>query len=80
MGYGTRPHDWKTYELESMKRLSVCPRLLVRVPIPPRSNVPHPIVADQHECQALGLAHAAPTTVDGMASSYLGLFRLYARS
>jgi hypothetical protein len=30
MGYGTRPHDWKLDELESMKTLSPSPSVWVR--------------------------------------------------
>jgi hypothetical protein len=77
MGYGIRPHDWKTYELESMKRLSVSPRLLVRVLIPPRSTFHTPSsptsMNTKQSCRP-------PRTEDGMEYSYLGLFRLYARS
>jgi hypothetical protein len=29
MGYGTRPHDWRLGELESMETLSVVPRMVV---------------------------------------------------
>src|SRR5271168_1527489 len=42
MGYGTRPHDWKLDELESMKTLCLAVSLVY---------VTQPIVADQHECQ-----------------------------
>jgi hypothetical protein len=52
MGYGTRPHDWKTHELEPMKN-SVSPRLRA---CPSSLYVPQPIVAGQHECQA-GMPH-----------------------
>jgi hypothetical protein len=31
MGYGTRPHDWKTHELEPMKN-SLSPPACVRAP------------------------------------------------
>ena len=52
MGYGTRPHDWKTDELESMKTLSVSLSAWVSLVL----YVTQPIVADQHECQA-GVPH-----------------------
>jgi hypothetical protein len=32
MGYGTRPHDWKTDELESMKP-SLCLTVCVGIPL-----------------------------------------------
>jgi len=49
MGYGTRSHDRKLGELESMKTLSRCPSTSLLY-------VTQPIVADQHECQA-GVPH-----------------------
>jgi hypothetical protein len=51
-GYGTRPYDWKTHELESMENRSVLPRL----PVCPFSALTLPIVAGQHECRA-GVPH-----------------------
>jgi hypothetical protein len=53
MGYGTRPHSWKTHELESMKNsLSPLPLSLVVLYVP--------IVADQHECQEFTNLYRAP--------------------
>ena len=52
LGCGTRPRDWKTDELESMKSLSLRVCLSVCVGIPSLLYVTQPIVADQHECQA----------------------------
>jgi len=49
MGYGTRPHDRKLDELESMKTL-------FRRPTTSLFYVTQTIVADQHECQA-GVPH-----------------------
>jgi len=51
MGYGTRPHDWKLDELESMKTLSHCPSGSTSF-----LYMTQPIVADRHECQA-GVPH-----------------------
>ena len=51
MGYRTRPHEWKTYELEFMKNcpsLSHSPRAY-----PSFVYVPRPIVADQREAGML---------------------------
>jgi hypothetical protein len=55
MGYGTRPHDWKLDELESMKTLSLCLCVGIRQRVIPCCVV-QPVVVDYHACLA-GMPH-----------------------